>query len=284
MTEELHEKAIEIRSEEMDELLTRVPSWLIRRGAVLLTFIVIFLLVGSWFFHYPDSIVATITITSANPPSSVVARTGGKLISFLVNDQQDVRKGDYLAVLENSSDIGSVNKLLLLFHTVDTLSNPAGILELNIEQLSNLGDLQSYYINFLQAYRAYNRYQSSLLNKKKIMALQQQIDLSSIYVNKLDNQKRLQEKELKIAQSLFNRDSLLFTKKIISPAQFEKSQTQMINSIYTFKNSEMTLINSQIQVDQLRQQVIEVQLTKEKEIQQLIDDVRDFKVNNLLSA
>ncbi len=255
MSEELNEKAIEIRSEEMDEILSRTPAWLIRRGAVVLSFVVIFLLAGSWFFRYPDSISAPVVITSANPPSSVVARSGGKLVAFFIKDQQVVNKGDYLAILENSADTASVNKLQVLFHTVDTLSNPNCILGTNVGQLSNLGDLQQAYTNFVQSIRAYNRYQSLPFNEKKITALQQQISLTNAYLGKLNGQKNLQNKNLKLAQNQFNRDSLLFTQKVITPAEFEKAQVQLNSNISAYKSSEMAMSNSQIQINQLRQQI-----------------------------
>lgn len=275
MPEELNKREIEIRSEEMDEILSRTPTWLIRSGAVVFYFVVLLLLSGSWLFKYPDSISAPIVITSANPPSSVVARTGGKLISFMVKDQQEVKKEEYLAILENTVDTASINKLLLLFNTVDTLLNPDCILEIKILQLSNLGDLQQSYTNFVQALRAYNRYQSLPFNEKKIVAFQQQINLTIAYVNKLNGQKNLQNRNLKLAQSQFNRDSLLFSQKVITTADFEKAQIQLINGISVYKSSEMALSNSQIQINQLRQQIIELQFTQEKETKQLIDDINN---------
>lgn len=275
MPEELNEKAIEIRSEEMDEILSRTPAWLIRRGAVVLSFVVLSLLAGSWFFRYPDSISAPIVITSANPPSSVVARSGGKIISFFIKDQQEIEKGDYLAILENSADIASINKLRALFQTVDTLSNPEQLLKIDSGQLSNLGELQQAYTTFVQSLRSYNRYQSLPYNQKKIEALRQQINLTNVYINKLNGQKSLQNRNLRLAQSQFNRDSLLFTQKVTTHAEFEKAQTQLISNISAYKSSEMALSNSQIQVNQLRQQIIELQFTQEKETKQLIDDINN---------
>jgi multidrug resistance efflux pump len=275
MLEELNEKAVEIRSEEMDDILSKTPTWLIRRGVIVIFFVVIFLLAGSWLFHYPDSVSAPIIITSANPPSSVVARSDGKIVSFFVKDQQEVIKGDYLIILENTADENSINKLLTLFHTVDTLPFPICLVEINVDQLLNLGDLQQAYTNFVQAIRAYKRYLSLPFNEKKIAALEQQINLTNNYVNKLCDQKNLQTKNLELSQNQFNRDSMLFSQKVITPAEFEKSQIQLINSISVYKSSEMAMTNSQIQINQLRQQIIELEFTQEKEIEQLIDDVNN---------
>ena len=105
---ELKERAIEIRSEEIDEILGKTPVWILRRGLVLLLAIILSLVAGSWIFKYPDIISAPIIITTVNPPSPVIARSNGRITAFYVSDKQSVTAGEYLAVLENTSDIESI--------------------------------------------------------------------------------------------------------------------------------------------------------------------------------
>lgn len=275
MPEELKERAIEIRSEEIDEILGRTPSWILRRGIVVLTFIILAILAASWFFRYPDIITAPIIITSVNPPSSVVARTGGKIMSFLVRDQQTVLAGEYLVILENTADTGSINKLKAFFFTADSINESLQNLDFSSEQISNLGELQQPYSNFIQAVLDYQRYKTLSFNSKKIRALQQQIGLTNSYIGKLKGQKYLQATNLKLAQNQFSRDSALFAQKVLPTAEFEKAEVLLISNKTTYKNSEMALSNSMIQVNQLEQQILELRLNGEKESKQLIDDVNN---------
>ena len=120
MPEELKERAIEIRSEEIDEILGKTPTWILRRGVVLLLVIILALITGSWIFKYPDIISAPIVITTNNPPSPVIARSSGRITEFYVIDKQSVTSGQYLAILENTSDIESINKLKLLVQMADS--------------------------------------------------------------------------------------------------------------------------------------------------------------------
>lgn len=55
---------IELRSEDVQEVLGQTPSWILRRGIFMLTIFVFVLLAGSWFFKYPQVVNATITLTS----------------------------------------------------------------------------------------------------------------------------------------------------------------------------------------------------------------------------
>jgi HlyD family secretion protein len=275
MEEELKQRTIEIRSEEIDEILGRTPSWILRRGIVVLTLIILTLLAASWFFRYPDIITAPIIITSVNPPSSVVARTGGKIMSFLVKDQQIVQSGEYLAILENSADTGSIHKLQAFFLIADSIKEPLQNIDLKVEQLSNLGDLQQSYLNFIQAVMNYQRYESLSFNTKKIAALQQQIGLTNSYIDKLKGQKYLQAMNLKLACNQFNRDSILYLQKVITSSEYEKAEVQLISNKTSYKTSEMALSNSMIEVNQLEQQILELRLNGEKETKQFIDDVNN---------
>lgn len=275
MPDELNEQAIEIRSEEVDEILGRQPSWVLRRGIVVLGFVVITLLAASWFFRYPDIITAPVVITSVNPPSSVVARTSGKIMSFMVKDQQPVTSGTYLVVFENTADIVSINKLKAFFFSCDSIKESLKNIEIKSEHLSSLGELQQPYLNFFQAVMNYQRYESLSFNAKKIASLLQQIGLTKSYIEKLKGQRNLQAMNLKLASNQFSRDSVLYMQRVITPAEYEKAEVLLINNKTSYKNSEMALFTSLIQVNQLEQQILELRLTDEKETTQLVDNINN---------
>ena len=72
-------KEIELRSEEVQEVMSHVPVWILRWGITVLFCIVIILLIGSYLFKYPDVVEAEITVSTQNPPAYVVARVAGRL-------------------------------------------------------------------------------------------------------------------------------------------------------------------------------------------------------------
>lgn len=275
MPEEILERTIEIRSEEIDEILGRTPSWILRRGILLLSVIVLVLLIFSWFFQYPDVITAPVTITSVNPPIAVSARSGGRIIAFFANEKQHVKTGDYLAIIENSADTASISKLRFFFRHADTLNKAIHYLSTDSIKLSGLGDLQQPYNSFIQAVINFQRYELLSFNAKKIEALKTQIRLTNLYIEKLKGQRYLQGMNLKLARKQFSRDSLLFAQQVIPASEFDKAETQLIINKTSYKNAEMALSNSQIQVNQLEQQVIELHLTIENESKQLIDEVNN---------
>ena len=94
---------IELRSEEVQEILGEVPAWILRRGITLTAIIVVVILLGSAFFKYPDVITSSVVLTSTNPAISIVAKSSGRIQHLYINHNQYIDKGSYLAVIENSA-------------------------------------------------------------------------------------------------------------------------------------------------------------------------------------
>jgi len=64
---------IDIHSKEVQDILGRMPSWLIRNGIVMVIMLLMVLVVGSWAFKYPDIITAPVVVTAApNNPTTFV--------------------------------------------------------------------------------------------------------------------------------------------------------------------------------------------------------------------
>lgn len=53
---------IDLHSKEIQDLLGRVPSWLIRNGIVMVIILLVVLVAGSWFFKYPDIVTAPVFV------------------------------------------------------------------------------------------------------------------------------------------------------------------------------------------------------------------------------
>ena len=84
----MEHKEIELRSEELQDVMGKVPPWILRWGIAALFGIVIVLLTGSAFFAYPDVIQAPITLTGSTPPAGIVAFSSGKLDMMRTVDNQ----------------------------------------------------------------------------------------------------------------------------------------------------------------------------------------------------
>ena len=101
-------KEVELRSEELQEVMGKIPPWILRRGIAVLFCVVVVLLTGSAFFTYPDMIQAPVMLTGSMPPAGVIAFSSGKLDMMNTQDNQIVKAGDYLAVIHNAAQTDDV--------------------------------------------------------------------------------------------------------------------------------------------------------------------------------
>ena len=114
---------IELRSDEVQEILSRPPHALIRYGISIFCGVIMVLFVGSFFFRYPDIVQGDVVITTENPPLWLVAKSTGKIKELMCSDKQEVKQGEILAVIENSAsttDVQLLNQLLSNVHISDS--------------------------------------------------------------------------------------------------------------------------------------------------------------------
>lgn len=70
-------------SEEADEIIGTMPSWIVRWGITLIFVLLALLFLGCYFIRYPQTVTGTITLTTVPPPVDVTAppyrhRRGGR--------------------------------------------------------------------------------------------------------------------------------------------------------------------------------------------------------------
>ena len=159
---------IEIRSEEVQEIMGTPPKWIVRWGIVIILLVVIVLLSGSYFYKYPDIIEARVTIVSENPPISIVARSDGKLDRIFVADKQKVEAGELLGIIENPANYKDVYSLKQFLDSIQPyFENPEAFNNIELKQDYQLGQNQSLYASFIsqlkdfQTFIRYNSYASA---------------------------------------------------------------------------------------------------------------------------
>lgn len=154
--EEKQYKDIELRSEEVQEVMNKVPPAILRYGIGILATIVLVLLVGSAFFRYPETIQVEVTLTTLNPPAYIKSVNSGKLERLYAVNGQAVKKGDILAVMENVANTEDI--LQLRARLLGWQEKGARLEQLNMiffYRIPQLGNVQGAYASCLSAWNNY---------------------------------------------------------------------------------------------------------------------------------
>src|SRR3569832_2293694 len=101
-----------LHTDEMQDIITAVPSWLLRWG-ITLFFAALILIIGlSALIRYPDIVNASLKINSPNSPKPVVAKVPGILVRLLVKENEMVNAGQPLGYIESTARHEAVLSLL----------------------------------------------------------------------------------------------------------------------------------------------------------------------------
>jgi len=271
------------RSDEVQEIIGKSPSWLLRSGQAALLIFLLLLLFGSWLFHYPDIISARVTVYTENPPAHIVARTTGRIDHLLVDDKDTVQRGEVIAILENAADyndvvllqqsLGGVDRFLISFDTIYyKVMTPD----------YRLGDIQSDYSSFLRLYNNYISFIRLGFYPQKVKSLEQQVHMQRIYYDRLWAQRQILENEFNIALEQFRRDSMLYKKDVLSLVDYKSSESAMLQKKFSFNESRTDLAETQKDIIEIEQEVIGAQ--KEYEDQKLKLQTEIIESYNILKA
>ena len=261
---------IEIRSDDVQEILGQVPPWVVKSGIGVLFVIILLLFIGSWYFKYPDIISSPITVTTENPPAPLVARTSGKISMLLVSDKQSVHKGEIIAIVENTANYSHIIELRQKLEALQSFFNEYDTNNFqNFNPAYQLGTLQTSYSTFLKIYYEYLNFIHLDYHHKKIEALTKQLQQTKLQAMGIQRQSILLKEQLDLARTQFARDSGLFNKKVIPPLEFEKASSDYIQKKYAWESSRTSVVNSEIQLSQLEQSILDLKLQKQEQQEQL---------------
>jgi multidrug resistance efflux pump len=254
-------KEVEIRSEEVQEIMGFIPHWIIRWGLTAIFLVVTFLMIGSWFFKYPDIIASTIVVTTENPPANLVARTSGKITELYVRDKQEVREGESIAVIENATNHHHLFELKEKLEAMNSFftyyENP--VTE-QFDKNYSLGELQATYAAFLKNYADYQHFIKLSYHQKKINSTRAEIAHHKVMQKQLQRQDKIMEEELKMSRDQYQRAIQLYNDKIISKSEFETAKSTHLQKQYASETAKTNLANSDIQINRLEQSVLELEL------------------------
>jgi multidrug resistance efflux pump len=229
------EDTFELRSEEVQDILTKVPHSMIRWGTVLIFAIIFMLFFVSWFIKYPDVVNTEIVITTNIPPEKIVSKSSGRIEAILVTNKAIVLKNTTLAIIENTANYKDV---FLLKSIVDSynINDSKKAFPFTLLKNTQLGDIESTFAVFQKDYEAEqlneNLQPFEVENRAQIsekIQIKERLDI-------LQQQKELNESELQLQKNEIARFETLFNKGIISAQEMESKKLGYLQAQKSYKS------------------------------------------------
>ena len=281
-----------IHSEEVHEIISTPPSWLLKVGISLIILIVLLLLGTLVFIKYPEMVRVELRFTTENSPKVIVNQVNGVLKKILVKDGETVFKGEDIAYLESTGEheqiITLLNKLKDLrgekinVRALKTLMSPVEL---------SLGELQGSYEYFYNAYINFQAIQEGGIYQKRMTTLNKEVDFVDSQKVRIHQNYDLQKKELEISENEYLTYKKLFEKKIISAQELQEKEVALLSKRQAIPSIENTIINNQAsmllkskEIAELKNEMVEGEMKFSQALNSIISEAEEWKKKYVLTS
>lgn len=244
-----YDTSFELRSEEVQDILSKVPNWMIRWGTVLIFGIILMLFTVSWFLKYPDVVKTEVVITTNVPPEKLVAKTSGRIETILIKNKTNVAANTPLAIIENSANYQDVFRLKKAVESFQS-AKLVGKFPFHLFKNAQLGEIESAFAVFQKDYLANDL--NANLQPYQVEGTAQKSETTQIKerLALLMQQKEINEQELQLQRTDIARYTKLHDKGVVSEQEYEVKKLNYLQAEKNYKN----LLTS---ISQLKSSLIE---------------------------
>lgn len=278
--------SIDPRTEEVQHIIDRMPTRFGFWVSAIVVFLFILLFVFGWLVRYPDVIKGQININANSAPLRLIASFNGKLKLNGIKSMDEVNEGQVLAYIENPTNPTSViyiDSLLKLFNP-----NTDKILDIRKELPHNfsLGELNAKYYAFVNSLQDFINYKEDKLLDKQAQNFLVLLNEQRNSISTANKRVEMAKNSLIYVHKFYSRDSSLFTKKVISESELDKTQMSYLSSKDGLQNAINNLINAKQAAQQTESKIQELGIQKpekEKGLQIALISAYNDLVDNIKS-
>jgi len=266
---------IEIHNEEVREIMKEIPGRLLRWGLSIIFLIFASVIVGSYFFSFTEIVSAPLVITTTNPPAPLISKASGRIAQWFVSDGQIVRKGDPVAMINNSANLEDIIAAENAINMLDSagIQNDSG--KILMPENLILGELQESYNELYRNIENYLDYlENSYLPQKIDLLKQQMVKQEQQYQLSLE-QKKMMEQELEITKNGLERYKSILNKGGVSESQLEEAKARVIQSERGYTSFLASLKSTEINLINQKRSLLELQEQSHNEIEKFILTISD---------
>ncbi|HEU4470392.1 MAG TPA: HlyD family efflux transporter periplasmic adaptor subunit [Flavisolibacter sp.] len=238
-------RASHLVSEALQDVVSREPHWVLRRGNTIFLVVIVLMLMLTWFIPYADTLDGSSRLAALQSPKLVTAMREGRLARLFVANEAQVKSGQHLGYVEGTASYSDVMTLYRWLCSGAVSDSQAVFPSLDLPRLSGLGELQASYQDLHSAYAALGQIRHGYYQHRKTV-LQKDLDQLAIMRNSqlaqrelLRENRALQEKEYK-AYEMLERD------KVIAPLELSQYKAKLNAREETIRQLEVQLAQGEV--------------------------------------
>ncbi len=245
---------IELRSEEVQEILGTPPGWMTRFGTLLALVVIVILGYVGFMIQYPDKIEGDIRVVSTDPPKRLVTPTKGRIALIRVQNESRVRANEVLIVFENNANIEDA---LTLEDALLAVRQPtdSALLAFSVPGNLVLGDLKTSLFEF---YRRQSDYQRFLSNPyDRLNQSQQQKEIQKLQSLAGSDQDRLNSinRQIESVEARLRREEQLGRESLLAEERVNRTREELLGLQRIREGIESSIKSRGFDIDRIRSEM-----------------------------
>lgn len=283
-----------LRSDFVQDMLFQQPSFIVRWGLFLFMLVFIMLIIACWLIKYPDMVQAKGKLTTISASKDIKAKFDGKIAEILVKENQLVKKEEVIAIMESTTDYKEVCELSSSLNAIDKKLRNSNVFDISSEfqtHFRNLGDLQSYYQVYREAYSQYAKCVSGGFYDKKLSILRIDLKNFKAYNENLIQNQKLENKDYLLQKETYEANKALLDKHVISLLEFRQEQSKFLNKEMSIPLAKNVILSNSFQKSEKEKEILEIEnqivlqkATFSQSLQTLRSQIDNWRMKYLLTS
>ncbi len=269
-----------LRSEMAQEIISSKPAFIETSGIYFFIVIVLSFIFLSWFVKYPDTITTRGILTVTNAPKEIFIRHEGRVTKLLFQNNDLVKKGQIIALLESTANHQEV---LELSDRIDSCIKQMNEQEYQKaskffkSEFHNLGEIQQTYQNFITPLQKFNDYKVNSYYQNRRKSIENDIQTTIKTSKTLLFEKKLLENDLNLAEESFNMNKKLWDQKVISKEEFRTEASKYNSKQMSLPQLESLILNNTAQENSKRKEMDQLDHDMEQDLILFVQSLKSLK-------
>ena len=285
---------IELRSDDVQEIIGTPPRWIVRWGTVIVTMTVFAMVSMSFFVKYPDKVRGQVTVTSKVAAVRVMAQQSGRISKIFVEDGNKVEEGELLVIMQNAANYEDVDELEEFINDLKN-STKQELLEYSPEEFRQLelGSLQSLYSQLQTDFKNFQFTEMNQAAAKQVFQIKRQVGTIKGGIDILKRRLKDAKDNAKLEKDQYERLRSLLSE--VSVKDVENQKKIYINAQSRVKEIESQINDKYLSISQLSTEIESLQnnssetnnenyVRLENSLNNLIGEIDRWNEQNLLVA
>lgn len=247
---------LNLRSEEIQDIMERTPSWILRWGISSVLILIILGIFLTYVVEYPEIIKGPVQIITSQAPIKIVAQSSGNITKIYVKEGETVKAGTILAEIENPTSAAALSHLGDYIQRLEKqLYSNYGELPLPDTTGIGLGDLQSIVGSLQLEIVNLNVRRKFGIDDSEIAGLASRISHEKELLTVNQSMLEIAEKDLANAKIKYESDKALYEQGVLSKTEFIQQESIYRSKQLAVENHRQNKLQSTIALSTMEQQM-----------------------------